>query len=242
MLFYGHFGAGAIFHQGMERVVHEAPLARLFTGGMLGPPAACLCIIGFWHVGQNIAPRSPLLGRVVFYILAAMMVVGSAVHALWVPRGLAFRYELQLAAHAPDLFGALRRYWELAYDLAGVLAYIGAILLLLVVLLGKSIYSRWTALANFGLLSLLEPLASHVPAPLGAILVGGFTNLCIAVFFLVSHDTLDFIQVPGFPSAIETRSLPTLTRSYPRRFTFYVAWPAAPFATLTHSRRIVVQR
>jgi hypothetical protein len=25
---------------------------------------------------------------------------------------------------------------------------------------------------------------------------------------------MDFIQVPGFPSAIETRSLPTLTRSY----------------------------
>jgi len=41
-------------------------------------------------------------------------------------------------------------------------------------------------LANFGLLSLLEPLGSQVPAPLGAILVGGFTNLSIAVFFLVS--------------------------------------------------------
>jgi hypothetical protein len=36
--------------------------------------------------------------------------------------------------------------------------------------------------------------------------------------------------------------LPTLTRSYPRRFTFYVAWPTAPFATLAHSRRNVVQR
>jgi hypothetical protein len=80
----------------------------------------------------------------------------------------------------------LRRYWELAYDLAAVPAYIGAILLLLIVLLGKSVYPRWTVLANFGLLSLLEPLASQVPAPLGAILVGGFTNLSIAVFFLVS--------------------------------------------------------
>jgi hypothetical protein len=58
----------------------------------------------------------------------------------------------------------------------------------------------------------------------------------------VYHDTLDFIQVPDFPSAIETRSLPTLTRFYPRRFTFYFAWPAAPFARLTHSRRNVVQR
>ncbi len=48
--------------------------------------------------------------------------------------------------------------------------------------------------------------------------------------------------MPGYPSAIETRSLPTLTRVYLRRFTFYVASPAAPFAALTHSRRIVVQR
>jgi hypothetical protein len=186
MLFYGHLGAGASFHEGMQRVVREAPLARLFAGGLVGPPAACLCIIGFWHVGQNITPRSPLLGRVVFYTLAAMMVAGSAVHALWVPRGLATRYELSLTAHAPDLFAALRRYWELAYDLAAVPAYIGAILLLLVVLFRKSIYPRWTVLANFGLLSVLAPLASQVPSPIGAILVGGFTNLSIAIFFLVS--------------------------------------------------------
>ena len=30
----------------------------------------------------------------------------------------------------------------------------------------------------------------------------------------------------------ETRSLPTLTRSYPRRFTFYVADPSAPLLRL----------
>jgi hypothetical protein len=52
--------------------------------------------------------------------------------------------------------------------------------------LGKSLYPRWTVLANFGLLSLLAPLAVQVPAPFGAILVGGFTNLSIATFFLVS--------------------------------------------------------
>ena len=49
MLFYGHFGAGASFHDGMQRVVRDASMARLFTGGLLGPVAACLCIIGFWH-------------------------------------------------------------------------------------------------------------------------------------------------------------------------------------------------
>ena len=43
---------------------------------------------------------------------------------------------------------------------------------------------------------------------------------------------LDQNRVAGCPRPIETRSLPTLTRSYPRRFTFYVARPArAPFAS-----------
>jgi hypothetical protein len=82
-----------------------------------------------------------------------------------------------------------------------------------------------------------HPLGSTHPCrsqPTGSIPAGSIQRVC--------HDTLDFIQVPDFPSAIETRSLPTLTRSYPRRFAFYVAWPAAPFARLTHSRRNVVQR
>jgi hypothetical protein len=34
-------------------------------------------------------------------------------------------------------------------------------------------------------------------------------------------------QLKASASNIETRSLPTLTRSYPRRFTFYVADPAS---------------
>jgi hypothetical protein len=192
MLFYGHFGSGALFHEGMQRVVREAPLPRLFIGGLLGPVAACLCIVGFWHVRENIASKSPSFARLIFYNLAAMMVAGSAVHALWVPRGLAFRYERAIGVPA-ELLTSLRRYWEIAYYVAAVPAYIGAALLLFVVIFRKSIYPRWTVLANFGLLSLLEPLASQVPAPLGAILVGGFTNLSIAVFFLVSvFATLDY--------------------------------------------------
>jgi hypothetical protein len=186
MLFYGHFGAGAGFHDGMQRVVRDASLTRLFAGGLIGPVAACFCIVGFWHVRRNIAPRSPMFAGLIFYSLAAMMVVGSAVHALWVPRGLALKYETTLQHYAPDLFSALRRYWELAYDLAAAPAYLGAILLVFVVLFRKSIYPRWTVLANFGLLSLLAPLAERAPAPVGAILVGGFTNLSIATFFLVS--------------------------------------------------------
>jgi hypothetical protein len=186
MLFYGHWGPGASFKEGMLTVLRQGSLTRLFAGGLVGPVAACLCIIGFWHVRQNIMPRSPRLGRIVFYALTAMMVAGSALHALWVPRGLAIKYSDTVGPYAPELIAALRRYWEIAYDLTAVPAYFGAIVLAIPVVLGKSLYPRWTVLANFGLLSLFAPLAERVPAPIGAILVGGFTNLSIATFFLVS--------------------------------------------------------
>jgi hypothetical protein len=80
----------------------------------------------------------------------------------------------------------LRNYWQFAYNLAAAPAYLATVLLLPLVLLGKTAYPRWTALANFGVLSLVAPLAERIPAPFGAVVVGGFTNLSIAFFFLVS--------------------------------------------------------
>ena len=130
--------------------------------------------------------RSPVLGRVVFFALASTMVIGGAVHALWVPRGLAIKYSAVVGAVAPELIDSLRSYWQFAYNLAAAPAYIAAVLLLLLVLLGKTAYPRWTVLANFGVLSLLAPLAERIPAPLGAVVVGGFTNLSIAFFFFIS--------------------------------------------------------
>jgi hypothetical protein len=47
MLFYGHWGSGAGFHEGMIETVRNASLGRLFAGRLVGPFAACLCIEGF---------------------------------------------------------------------------------------------------------------------------------------------------------------------------------------------------
>ena len=180
MLFYGHWGSGAEFHNGMLEILRHASRTRLFLGGLIGPIAACMCIAGFWHVRLNIAPRLALLGWLVFATLAIMMVGGGAVHALWIPRGLAIKYSDLVSPTAPDLIVALKDYWQIAFNVAAVPGYIGAILLLVAVLSGKSDYPRWTVATNFGLISLLEPLAHSVPAPLGAILVGG--SLCFSRF------------------------------------------------------------
>lgn len=189
MLFYGHFGSGASFAQGLLATVQQSSQERLFAGGLVGPLAACLCIVGFWHVYLNVRPANVLLGRTLFALFAMLMVAGSAVHTLWTAKGLALKYCSDQGASCSTLLQAIKSYWTLAYNLGAIPGYLAALLLVGLVLFGKTYYPRWTVLANPAALLLLSPLADKTPAPFGAILVGGFTNLSIAVFFLVSVAT-----------------------------------------------------
>lgn len=190
MLFYGYLGAGSTFHQAMIETVQRDSVQRLFAGGLVGPAAACLCILGFWHVWGNVKPWNPILGRVMFFAFCALMIVGSATHALWTTRGLAIKLCTgQTAAPCPELLAAVQDYWRLLYDMAEVPGYLGSLLLLWLVLRGGTAYPRWTALANPGVLLFASYPAIWVPAPLGAVLVGGSTNLSIAAFFLISLAT-----------------------------------------------------
>jgi hypothetical protein len=186
MLFYGHFGTGAAFRDGMLATVRQASPWRLFAGGLVGPVAACLCIVGFWHVYRNTRPTSAFLGRVMLVAFFVLMVTGSAVHTLWTAKGLALKYCYGQGAPCSELLAATNSYWRLVYDFGAIPGYFGALLLLSLVLLGRTWYPRWTAIVNPAVLSLLSPLATRVPAPVGAVLVGGFTNLTIAIFFLTS--------------------------------------------------------
>jgi hypothetical protein len=125
----------------------------------------------------------------IFILFSVLMVAGSAVHTLWTAKGLALKYCYGQGAPCADLLAAIKSYWSLAYDLGAIPGYIGAVLLVVLVLLRKTHYPRWTVIANPAVLSMLSPLAAQVPSPLGAILVGGFTNLSIAVFFFTSVST-----------------------------------------------------
>ena len=146
-------------------------------------------MVRFWHVYLNIRPSHVLLAGLVLILFSILMVAGSAVHTLWTAKGLTLKYCYGRGAPCSDLLAAIKSYWELAYNLGAIPGYLGAVLLFGLVLLRKTYYPRWTVVANPAVLTVLSPLADRVTAPLGAILVGGFTNLSIAIFFLVSIAT-----------------------------------------------------
>lgn len=189
MLFAGYIGSGSGFADGMLAVVRHASYARLVWGGLLGPPAACLCIIGFWHVHLNVRDKSAVLARTILVAFCVFMVAGSAVHTLWAAKGLAVKF---CDGHDPactNVVRALQSYWTLAYNICSAPGYVAALLLGFVVLTGRTDYPRWTIVANPAVLIALSPLASNIPSPIGAIIVGGSANLSIAAFFLVSTAT-----------------------------------------------------
>jgi hypothetical protein len=189
MFFYGYFGPGSNFADGMRATVAQASTKRLFAGGLMGPLAACLCIVGFWHVYLNVRPSSKLPARIMLAAFFVLMVGGSAVHTLWTAKGLALKYCYGQGSPCSDLLNVTKSYWTLAYKLSAIPGYLGGLILMGLVLTRRTWYPRWTAFANPGVLILLSPFAAKVPSPLGAILVGGATNLSIAGFFLVSIAT-----------------------------------------------------
>ncbi|HWX23737.1 MAG TPA: hypothetical protein VN083_01790, partial [Vicinamibacteria bacterium] len=86
----------------MLATVRGASPERLFAGGLVGPVAACLCMVGFWHVYMNIRANR-LLGRVVLVAFSMLMVAGSAIHTLWTAKGLALKYCSGQGAPCSDL-------------------------------------------------------------------------------------------------------------------------------------------
>jgi hypothetical protein len=74
MLFYGYFGPGASFAQGMITIVTHTSPERLYAGGLVGPLAATLCIVGFWHVCLNVRPANALFRRLLFTMFFLLMV------------------------------------------------------------------------------------------------------------------------------------------------------------------------
>jgi hypothetical protein len=203
MLFYGHLGAGAEFARGALRTVQQSSTERLFAGGLVGPIAACFCIVGFWHVYQNVKPDAKLLGQLMFAAFFVMMVVGSAVHAVWVAKGIGMKYCSEPYSDCAPVLEQAKSYWNLLYAASATPGYIGTALLGYLVISGRTIYSRWAVLANPAVFFLLLSIgASRIPSPLGAILVGGTTNLSIAMFF-----TASLLRRPG-RSAATLRRLP----------------------------------
>ena len=183
MCLYGHFGSGG---DAVSEVViaHESD-TRIVVGGFIGPVAAILYCLGFLSVYFMISPGSRMLALMAAGGAAITMVIGGTYHAMWSIRALLIKGGLSTGDYQ-DLYTQIKDYTLLFYNTMFAGAGVVSLLLLFAVLSGRSLYPRWSVVVNPGILFLLRPLADRIPAPLGAIVSGGYLNLVFVVFFAVS--------------------------------------------------------
>ncbi|MGA2822288.1 MAG: DUF6796 family protein [Bacteroidales bacterium] len=198
MCLYGHFGSGS---DAISRlIITNESDTRIVIGGFIGPIAAILYCVGFFSVYLMIAPRSRMLAVVIAGGAAAMMVIGGAFHAMWSIRALLIKAGLSSGDYQA-VYDQIKDYTLLLYNTMLTGAAVVSVLLLFAVLSGRSLYPRWSVVVNPGILLLLKPLAHFVPAPLGAIVSGGYLNLVFVVFFsvsiLVTRSINDTLQTHG---------------------------------------------
>ena len=198
MCLYGHWGSG---DNAISKVVitNESD-TRIVIGGFIGPIAAILYCVGFFSVHSMIAPRSRMLAIVLAGGAAAIMAFGGTYHAMWSIRAFLIKAGLSSGDYQA-LYSQIKDYTSLFYDTMVVGAGVISVLLLFAVLSGRSLYPRWTVVVNPGILFLLRPLVDFVPAPLGAIVSGGYLNLVFVIFFSVSvvvaRSTNDTLRAHG---------------------------------------------
>jgi hypothetical protein len=198
MCLYGHFGSGGDAIS--KLVITEESDTRIVIGGFIGPIAAILYCVGFLSVYSMISPRNRMLAIVVTGGAAVMMVIGGTYHAMWSIRAFLIKAGLSSGDYQA-LYTQIKDYTLIFYNTMLAGAGVVSVLLLFAVPSGRSLYPRWSVVVNPGILFLLRPLADLIPAPLGAIITGGYLNLVFVIFFtvsvLVTPSTNDTLQTHG---------------------------------------------
>jgi hypothetical protein len=164
-------------------VMSTMPIERLIAGGILGPMASIFSLIGgyiFYIVFRSV---NKVLAKILFISFAILFIVAGSYHAVFANYGIIGRLPESLQSQ-PLLL--LRTYLESIYNLIFICGTLGTLILFYLVIFKKSMYPIWMLLFTPTLLLLLSQyLKDYIPYPLGAIIYGGWINLCFMLFFIV---------------------------------------------------------
>lgn len=159
------------------------PIERLIAGGIIGPVASVFSIIGGYLFYTVFKPVNKTLAKILFACFAVQFIFSGTYHAMFSNFGFVGRLPESLQAQQ-ILF--IQNYLKSIYNVIFICGTIWTILLFYLVIFKRSIYPNWMLLFTPTLLLLLaKTVKNYIPYPLGAIVYGGWINLCFMLFFTV---------------------------------------------------------
>ena len=161
-------------------IMKKLPRKRVMLGGWIGPVAAFLYCIGFYHIVLISEESCHTLAFAAFLLCCLGIIAGGAYHSHCAYLGLLGQDEQR-----KDLEIALDYFQKLPLILY-IGEGLGLLILLFLLVTGKTAFPAWVAVLSPGVLFLLRPLARKLPKGLHMILYGGFTNVIFIVYYLAA--------------------------------------------------------
>lgn len=159
------------------RIMRDLPEGRVRLGGLLGPVAAFLYVVGFAGLPMLGMGELPWLMWAVAALLSFALVCGGAYHAQYPYLALAARAgDGGLVGRVADSIMALQR-------LATVPMYVAFVLLGVLVALGWTTLPQWAVVLTPLVTSFLGFAWLRVPQPFRCVLFGGWSNLVLTIMF-----------------------------------------------------------
>ena len=152
---------------------------RLMLGGLIGPLAAFLYCIGFYHIVLITAEQYRILSFAAFLLCCMGIIAGGAYHSHWPYLGM-FGHEEQ-KEELKEVMDYFQKLSVILYLGEGT----GLLILLFLIVSGKTVLPVPMALLTPGALFLLRPLVRRLPKGLHVVLYGGFTNIIFILYYLV---------------------------------------------------------
>ena len=158
-------------------VMKALPARRVMAGGMLGPVAAFLYCVGFYHIVLITNEQSHTLALAAFLLSCFGIITGGAYHSHCAYLGLLGDDRDRAALNTAAKY--FQKLPLLLYAGEGL----GFLLLIFLIVTGKTALPRWMFLLSPGILFLLKPIVGRLPKGIRIIVSGGWTNLISVIYY-----------------------------------------------------------
>ncbi|MCH5349051.1 MAG: hypothetical protein J1E40_06995 [Oscillospiraceae bacterium] len=151
---------------------------RLYAGGIIGPIAAFLYCIGYYHI-VLIADDKIFVPAMTSFLLSCLgIIIGGAYHSHCAYLGLIGKLDDKKA------MDTVIKYFTALNKLSVLFQAAGLLIILACVALGWTELPNWLAIFTPGVLYLLLPLMKKLPKGIHIIICGGWANLIFVIYYL----------------------------------------------------------
>lgn len=160
-------------------IMKKLPARRVMLGGPIGPIAAFLYCIGFYHMVLISDPSSHTLAFIGFLSCCLGIIAGGAYHSHCAYLGLLGQDEQK------DDLKIVTDYFQKLPLIMYLFEGIGLLILIFLFITRKTILPARMFLITPGVLFLFRSPARKLPKGLHMILCGGFTNVIFIIYYLI---------------------------------------------------------